>query len=364
MPLKTQRLYFGLLLLPTTLSLACVSGTSGSPATDTDVGSETDGSGPNDETGPTNTSGSGSSTSQGTTTTSSEGSTTDSTTGDPSGDSTTADTTGDDPTGGEPVLPPVSPGCGQGVSNSWLYEHQLNWGALATAATVQVEGVAREFIVQLPPNYDPGTPYPLHIVFHAWTGNMDNAHGQRVENRWDEPVIAIAPQGQPVQGSGYGWEWWETDSIDYALVDALVEDVGQNLCVDNERIFTSGTSNGAYMAQMVACLTGYVRGVAGSAGGMPVPAQDCRAPVTAFLMHGSADTVVPISEGETARENWLDLNGCSSSSTRTADNRCDHYGDCSSGSDVYWCQHGGGHPGADPNALGLSEAMIDVFQSL
>jgi poly(3-hydroxybutyrate) depolymerase len=118
------------------------------------------------------------------------------------------------------------------------------------------------------------------------------------------------------------------------------------------------------MAEMIACLTGYVKGVGASAGGMPVPASNCINPVTAFIMHGSADTTVPISEGETARDTFLQLNGCSNSSVRTSDDRCDHYNECSSGQDVYWCQHSGGHPGADPNALGLSEAMMDVFQAI
>jgi poly(3-hydroxybutyrate) depolymerase len=329
-------------------------------ATEPSSGSDTDGSATSSEE-----------TSDGTTSnaTSSSGTTTgDSTTGattqEPPGSTGDEETTGVDPTGGDPVLPPTSAGCGAAVPDGWLSPYQLHWGAYATASSMVVSGSQRQFIVTLPPNYDPNTAYPMHIVFHAWTSNMDNGYGKRVENRWDEPVIAVAPQGQPVQGDGYGWEWWETDSIDYEFVDALVDEVGANVCVDNRRIFTSGTSNGGYMAQMVACLTGYVKGVGASAGGMPVPPSNCVAPVGAFLMHGNADTVVPISEGTTARDAWLERNGCSDSSTPAVEGRCDHYSDCSSGAEVYWCEHDGAHPGAEPNALGLSEPMIDLFQSM
>lgn len=250
------------------------------------------------------------------------------------------------------------------MAPDWLDDHQLDWGAWTQAARLQVGAAQRDYIVVLPPDYDPNTAYPVHIVFHAWTGNMDNAYGQRVENRWGEPVIAIAPQGQPVQGGGYGWEWWETTSIDYDFIDALIEDLGDHACVDNERIFASGTSNGAYMAQMVACLTGYIRGVGASAGGMPIAAAACAKPTTAFLVHGQADTVVPISEGIGARDRWLSINGCSEATQIAIDGQCDHYGDCTSGNDVYWCQHAGDHTEAAFNTLGLSEPMISIFESL
>jgi polyhydroxybutyrate depolymerase len=167
-----------------------------------------------------------------------------------------------------------------------------------------------------------------------------------------------------VQGGGYGWEWWETDSIDYDFFEAMMEDLGSHACVDNRRVFASGTSNGAYFAEMVGCLHGdWIAGVGASAGGMPVNPAACASPATAFLMHGTMDTVVPISEGIEGRDAWLQINGCSAT-TEDAGQGCVRYPDCSTGHTVVWCQHGGGHPGADPNALGLSEAMIDEFQAL
>jgi poly(3-hydroxybutyrate) depolymerase len=311
--------------------------------------------------------------SDGTDSTSNESTTSTSTsTSDPSASSTTDDTagstgtddsTGEDPTG-DPVLPPTSPACGEPLAGDWLFDYQLEWGAWTQATSITVNGQQRSYIVVLPPGYDPNVAYPVHMILHAWTGTMDQGYGHRVENQWSEPMIAVAPQGQPVQGGGYGWEWWETDSRDYAFIDALIHDLGDHVCVDNERLFVTGTSNGGYMANMLGGLTGYFRGVAASAGGMPIAPSACQTPTTAFLMHGSADTVVPLSEGVGARDRWLMINGCSNTTQSAVGGACNLYSDCSSGDSVYWCQHGGGHAGSDPNALGLSQPMVDIFQAL
>jgi polyhydroxybutyrate depolymerase len=274
---------------------------------------------------------------------------------------------GSDETGGtgdtDGGIPPTSPACGQPLDPNWLSNYQLEFGGTTQATSLPVSGAQRDFIVALPDNYDPNVAYPIHFVFHAWRADMDGAHGQHPENGWNEPIIAVAPRGQAVQGGGYGWEWWETSGADYAFFDAMLADIGEHACVDNQRIFLQGHSNGAYFAQMLACLRGdFVRGVASSSGAMPIDAAACQGPVGAFLINGTADTVVPIAEARGARDRWLTLNGCANT-TQPHGDQCVQYDDCSS-APVVWCEHPGGHPESGPWSLGLTQVVIDLLQSL
>lgn len=292
------------------------------------------------------------------------GSTSGLTTAGSSGNATGLGGTGSTTTGETDGLATQSPGCGQPLLEGWLSDYSLDQGGQTQVAEVQVGGTQRPYIVGLPEDYDPDHAYPVHIVFHALTGTMDHAYGLKVEDRWDEPVIVLAPQGQPYHSGGHSWSWSDAEGPDHQYVQAMIEAVGQHACIDTERVFASGTSNGAYMANAVACVSGLVRGMGASAGGMPISATSCVKPTTAFLMHGTADTVVPLSQGIAARDKWLTINGCSDTSKPAVDDRCDHYSNCQTGAEVYWCVHDGAHPDSNPNSLGFSEPMISIFESL
>ncbi len=297
----------------------------------------------------------------------------DDTTGADSG-ATSNDSTGsegDPPSDG--VLPNEAAGCGQPLAPGWLMPYTVSWGATTQSARISAGGVSRDYIVQLPRDYDPNHVYPLQITFHAWGSDMDSGFGENPEQRWPEPVIAIAPRGQPIQGGGHGWQWWEPEpsNRDYDFMQALLVELSQRLCIDMDRIFLQGTSNGGYFAQALSCRYGEeIRATAVSASGIQLgdiglpPPGTCLAPRPQFLIHGRADTVVPIAAGQAMRNVWLSLNGCNATTTPLGVGECVRYNECTSGQPVVWCTHPGGHSPGAPEAVGLAEAVAAFFAEL
>jgi poly(3-hydroxybutyrate) depolymerase len=73
-------------------------------------------------------------------------------------------------------------------------------------------------------------------------------------------------------------------------------------------------------------------------------------PIPAWFHHGDADTTVPISSGSSARDYFIQHNGCSTTNTQTAVmpdgvTTCTIYNNCTSGNyPVVWCPVAGlGH---------------------
>lgn len=106
-----------------------------------------------------------------------------------------------------------------------------------------------------------------------------------------------------------------------SLVDRLVADGG----IDARRVFVTGMSNGAAMAQRLACeLAGRVAAVASVSGSLLVDACTPSRPVSVLEIHGTDDSVIPFLGGFTpglgefpgsmsVMETWERLDGCADS---------------------------------------------------
>jgi polyhydroxybutyrate depolymerase len=153
--------------------------------------------------------------------------------------------------------------------------------------TMEHSGITRTFRVHVPKGYRNNVPAPLVTYFHGWGGNENEILGnKRVTSQADRRgYILVAPRGlgsgNPDQsnnswsfsGSTDGlagddgaicddsitpdysysscegvlentcsWTHCQADDVDF--VAALVETIGQNLCVDTNNVFASGGSNG------------------------------------------------------------------------------------------------------------------------
>ncbi len=252
-------------------------------------------------------------------------------------------------------IPELSPGCGMPLTTDWLGPHQLPGGQTTQRGTVDAAGTEREFLIDLPEDYDPRQAYPFVFTFHGLGGNMSNAFGQNVDDYWPEDVIAVYPQG--LDGS---WSY-STGGPDVALITSIINEVGIRMCVDMQRIFVQGTSAGGAMSNFVACVLGdLIAGAAPAASWFPVGSDVCEGPVPLFMVHGSADNVVSLGQGSAARDTWLQLNGCSGDPTAFDPAPCVTY-TCEH-APVVWCEHGGGHD--QPNVIGLADALHGFFASL
>jgi len=210
----------------------------------------------------------------------------------------------------------------------------------SAASTIEVAGVSRTYLVALPDAYDPDTQYPLIFAWHGRGGSASLAAAYfGIEEAAAGEAIVVYPDGLPLasMGGATGWEL-EANSVDVQFFDAVLEELSNNLCVDSERIFSTGHSFGGYMSNTIGCARpDVVRAIAPVAGGGPF--FTCDSGVSAWITHGNPDGTVPFSQGEGSRDVWVAANGCSPRTQATAPDPCVAYQGCAEGSSVVWCPH-------------------------
>ena len=173
--------------------------------------------------------------------------------------------------------------------------------------TVTVDGETREYILELPDNYDSAStePLPLILNFHGNGGCADNFS----QGREDGPsglsdivnnhnVIVAYPQGVVrVKGAA---EWDPGDNGTSSIIDndvyfgqQLIADIAANHSIDLARVYATGYSNGGMMAYGLACELGGEIAAAGIMSGILLGtcAQDYITPIIHF--HGTADDALP-----------------------------------------------------------------------
>lgn len=194
---------------------------------------------------------------------------------------------------------------------------------------IDVGGVARSFRTYVPATYDAAHPAALVVMIHGGFGSA--AQAERAYG-WDE---LAAKQGFVVafpNGDGRAWNAGtccgrpSKDGVDdVGFITAMVGDIRQRIAIDPRRIYVAGMSNGAMMAQRLACETNLFSAMASVAGAQMVPCHDPK-PLSVLHIHGTADTHVPLdgSPGNgagkvpahtpvaTSIEAWRTLLGCGS----------------------------------------------------
>jgi polyhydroxybutyrate depolymerase len=206
---------------------------------------------------------------------------------------------------------------------------------------VVVEGTDRHYIVVVPPGYDPNTAHP--VVF-AWHGRGGSGMLARlyfgVEEASAGAAIVVYPDGLPLPDmmNQTGWDLM-ADGEDVAFFDAMLADVESTLCVDAERVFSTGHSFGGFMSNSLGCFRGEtVRAIAPVAGGGPYG--QCTGQVATWIAHGTLDEVVPFMFGEMSRDSWAAANGCDASMSEAVDPApCVAFLGCDAGFPVHWCEH-------------------------
>jgi polyhydroxybutyrate depolymerase len=110
-------------------------------------------------------------------------------------------------------------------------------------------------------------------------------------------------------------------NADVLFFEQLLDTIADNYCIDTKRVFVAGVSNGAYFANQLGCFRGgRIAAIAAHGGGGPASVDfsatgqlECpQKPVAAIIVHGAADTVVPLTEGQSSRDHWTRVNGCRS----------------------------------------------------
>ena len=187
------------------------------------------------------------------------------------------------------VVKKGSPGCA--IKNSAV--------DLATDAKIDlaVPNVAPElstrwYYQHIPPQPDGIKPLPLVVDLHGYSEGATVHQGMSSLGKYGDKkgFITVTPQGQGVVPR---WDTALKGSPDVAFIKAMISDVEKNLCIDTNRVFVTGLSNGAFMASTLACVLSKQIAAVAPVAGVQAP-KGCRqsraVPVVAF--HGTDDGFV------------------------------------------------------------------------
>lgn len=130
-----------------------------------------------------------------------------------------------------PAALAATPGCGKSPPSS-------------SAKTIN----NRQYVLQVPANYDPNKEFKLIFGFHWLGGGMNNVapgyYGLRALA--GESAIVVASQGL---NAG----WANSGGSDVNFVDQVLSQVENQLCIDQTQRFATGFSYGGAISYALAC---------------------------------------------------------------------------------------------------------------
>jgi polyhydroxybutyrate depolymerase len=162
---------------------------------------------------------------------------------------------------------------------------------------IEVAGRARSYRTYVPAGLDPSEPAPLVVMLHGGFGSA--AQAERSYG-WDAQAEAGSFVVAYPDGDGRAWNAGtccgasaQKGIDDVAFITAVVDAIGSDTAIDPRRIHVTGMSNGAMMAQRLACDTDVFAAMASVAGAQMVPCEHPE-PISVLHIHGTADTHVPM----------------------------------------------------------------------
>ena len=154
---------------------------------------------------------------------------------------------------------------------------------------------SRAYVVHIPTGYDGSKATPIVLAFHGFGLNAGQmADYTKLPAIADQRgFIVVTPQGA---GTPQHWNWRKTptDPDDGRFVSDVLAKLDAELCVDQDRIFVAGFSDGAAMSRVLACDLPDRFAAVGVVASPNVP---CVAPVPMISFHGTADPLIPFEGG-------------------------------------------------------------------
>lgn len=229
-------------------------------------------------------------------------------------------------------------------------------GLTSGPASIDVDGTMRDYILLVPDDYDPSHPYKLIFGWHPWGGSAEQTANMGyfgLEDVSGGQAILVAPEGQDYQGNGLGWA--NENGVDVDFYHAMRELFSAQLCIDQNRIFSTGFSFGAMFSFTLACTQdSMIRAIAPQAGNaMVAGCEDGDRSVATMAFIGTEDTL--IDGHRQAVQTFVGRNGCSTEGVTLVASWCDgldsmfepctcvEYPDCTAGHPVIDCEYNAGH---------------------
>jgi poly(3-hydroxybutyrate) depolymerase len=203
-----------------------------------------------------------------------------------------------------------------------------------------VGGTNRTYLIDIPSSATSDTPLMLIFALHGY--NMTNSSvvsGFNFTSRSNGQAITVYPQGLS--------NAWTSDDTDYNFMQALITDLESKYCIDPNRVYMAGFSQGGVFANDVACqknslFRAYAPVEGCGPGGLnaklsPVCSVADAKPAVMVIV-GDSDTTATPEQAQATRDFWVKRNGCSQTTTASYTG-CVTYSGCTAGKPVVYC-HG------------------------
>lgn len=254
--------------------------------------------------------------------------------------------------------------------------------------TFTFDGVERTYLLTLPTGYNGKKAHPMVFNFHGGGGNQASTEAYTGMGRIGAArgYIVVTPSAL---GSPAGWNLFSNpaEADDYGFIDALASDLSERLCVDTDRVFAAGHSNGSAFTGLLSCKAPYrFAAVAMVAAFIPPAYAVCPSGVkpSVLAFHGTEDPGIPYEggwvEGVTEEgeffvpgvrdtlDDYADAYGCRQpvKEDEPAPNVLRHrYDKCDDRSRaMLYSIIGGGHewPGAAGGSFSATDAILDFLK--
>ncbi|MBN2192285.1 MAG: hypothetical protein JW751_05670 [Polyangiaceae bacterium] len=224
-------------------------------------------------------------------------------------------------------------------------------GQAATLQSGTINRGSRNYILNVPANYDSSHPYRLILGFHGANGRASDVSGD---------YFGLLPLSNGstifIAANADGGFW--SASTDIAYVDDILAQVTADLCIDTSRIMLEGFSQGAAMAWNIACSRpNAFRAMVGHSGG-GVTSPTTSEPIAYLGSLGLSD--IGGNSQATQTDPFARWNGCTVETLPTAptgSHVCTNYEGCPAAAPVRWCSYDGGHT-PSPTDAGQSRSWM------
>ena len=187
---------------------------------------------------------------------------------------------------------------------------------------MEVGDLERSWVLQLPTAHDGETPIPLVLGFYGGGDGPDWMIGRFRTLAEEEGFAVVAPK-ENTEVLHWMYEPEDTepdftmDKPDIAFVDALLDRLEEELCLDQARVYATGMSNGAWGALALGCALDDRIAAVAPVGALLDSGEACnqRRPVPLVAVIGTEDEIV-FFDGGVAE--WF-LDSLASDGTRVRD---------------------------------------------